>query len=1029
MNLRSQRIAFQFIAGVFVLLAAELKAREESNSLEQQFRSLPLEARRQMGPLFWLHGDETKERLELELQKVAEGGNGCFTAESRPHTDWLGPAWYRDLGICLEAAKSNNLQMWIFDERWWPSGEAGGLVPDEHLNKYMQAVDWEVSGGQHCESQYSEHNTQIHSDKLIAVLAGKLKSGAIDGESIIDLSPTIVDGKFTWEVPAGTWRIMVFTWQLNMNRRLVDGASKNAVEWYIRTVYQPHYDHFQDDYGKTIQGYFYDEPETWGDWGTEVLPLLKERGVDWKKVLVGWKFALAGEEDMAAKYQYQDAFAEAWGRTLYGGLTQWCHDHKVLSQGHFLEHNWEYLNPRMSGGNMFQLQKYSDRGAIDAVWRQFVQGRRDMGTWQTPKIGSSISHVYGKTNDIAMIEIFGARGQDLTYTEMKWWTDHMLASGINCFIPHSFNPRAPYDNDCPPYFYNGGFEPRWPLYRVYANYTARMSLMLSGGRHVCPVAFLFLGNSKHVGEAVTPEEMTTALQDGLYDCDWMPYEVFEQNAKVAGRNLELYLEHYQVLIVPPVEVIPWQTLSKVHEFFEQGGVVIGYGWLPAKSATLGKTSSDISLLRKAIWGDAQTPGLAVCKTSPAGGRSYLLPENPTPNQIGQVLNKDAGVPPVLEVLAGETSNWVHVLHRQKEGKDIFFICNQNDKAPARQFKIRARVAGTPECWDGVRNEVTSIPYQRVDHNTTEFTLVLEPLESVLIVFQETTNRRPGRIEASSKILCEPIALVPIEKRASKNTGPSNSDDTLTRCSWVWYSENNAAKETSPGTRYLRKAVSIPDKANLTLAQAFLTADNEFALTLNGRHVGGGWEWQTIHKVNLTPYVAEGQNVLGIEAKNNGWRPGSAGVIGYLLLQYQKGDPVVIPIDKSWKVSRKLQIAWNVAGFDDSGWAPAQEVAMFGSEPWGRVATPMTISPVKADPFNGHVTIPDNADLSGMRVYLEADSLVPEEAASVTVNGHYAGGFIGRPLHLDVTEFITKGTNSFLIQPFTPKQARLSFYAK
>ena len=103
--------------------------------------------------------------------------------------------------------------------------------------------------------------------------------------------------------------------------------------------------------------------------------------------------------------------------------------------------------------------------------------------------------------------------------------------------------------------------------------------------------------------------------------------------------------------------------------------------------------------------------------------------------------------------------------------------------------------------------------------------------------------------------------------------------------------------------------------------------------------------------------------------------------------------------------------------------------MFGSEPWGRVATPMTISPVKADPFNGHVAIPDNADLSGMRVYLEADSLVPEEAASVTVNGHYAGGFIGRPLHLDVTEFITKGTNSFLIQPFAPKQARLSFYAK
>ena len=96
-------------------------------------------------------------------------------------------------------------------------------------------------------------------------------------------------------------------------------------------------------------------------------------------------------------------------------------------------------------------------------------------TWQTPKIASSISHVFGKQDDVAMVEIFGARGQDLAYSEMKWWADHMQVSGVNFLIPHSFNPRSPYDNDCPPYFYNGGFEPRWPLYRVWADYTSRLS--------------------------------------------------------------------------------------------------------------------------------------------------------------------------------------------------------------------------------------------------------------------------------------------------------------------------------------------------------------------------------------------------------------------------------------------------------------------------------------------------------------------------------------------------------------------------
>ena len=97
--------------------------------LEKQFHDLPPAARLHTGPLFWLHGHESKDRLQQYVAKVAEGGNGCFTAESRPHSDWLGEGWFRDLGICLDAAKQHGLKMWIFDEKWWPSGEVAGKVP------------------------------------------------------------------------------------------------------------------------------------------------------------------------------------------------------------------------------------------------------------------------------------------------------------------------------------------------------------------------------------------------------------------------------------------------------------------------------------------------------------------------------------------------------------------------------------------------------------------------------------------------------------------------------------------------------------------------------------------------------------------------------------------------------------------------------------------------------------------------------------------------------------------------------------
>ncbi|MFN3486803.1 MAG: glycosyl hydrolase, partial [Planctomycetota bacterium] len=489
---------------------------------------------------------------------------------------------------------------------------------------------------------------------FIGAVAGREADGGIDGASLVDLAPQVRNGRLVWDAPAGRWRVMKFTWEYTgpkaMQQKMiaVDGADRECVEWFLRTVYQPHYDRFREDFGKTIRGYFYDEPETPGDWGPEVMKVLAERGVDWKKALVAWKFRLAGEEHIAARYQYADAFAEAWGRTMYGGMSKWCRERGVRSIGHLMEHGTELFSPRLCAGNMFQLQKYSDMGGIDLVCRQYYPGQRETGFFQMPKLGSSISHAYGKEDDLAMCEIFGAYGQDLTYSQMKWLTDQMQVRGINFMIPHSFNPRAPFDTDCPPYFYNGGFEPRWPLYRVWADYTSRLSLMLHGGRHVAPVAFLFLGQSYHAGRNLRPDELTNALDDALYDCDWVPYDAFDE-ATLEDGEIRLHRERYRILIVPAAEVIPYDTLAKARRFFEQGGVVVGYGFLPSKSATIGKTSADIAALVEAIWGAGASPGLSACKTSAAGGRSYFLPARPAPEQLKRVF-ADAGIYPALEVL-------------------------------------------------------------------------------------------------------------------------------------------------------------------------------------------------------------------------------------------------------------------------------------------------------------------------------------------------------------------------------------------
>ena len=864
--MQNRNLSFLFVMTVF-LAASPAFAAEASGivQLEEQFRTMPMEARRMTGPLFWMHGDESRSQLEAELQNVVEGHNGTFTTEPRPHKDWLGEGWYRDLGICLDFARKNNLTMFIYDDWWWPSQMMGGRVPPQYGSKLMQAVGVSVTGPAKVEE------AGYQNAHLIAVVAGKqVEGGAIDGQSLVNLTSLVHDGKLTWDAPTGNWRIMKFRWEFKGKRGgqqsyvSVDGASPDCVDWFIKTVYQPHYDRFKDDFGKTIVGYFYDEPETQGDWGSDVPRVIAERKLDLLKLLVAYKFKLAGEEQMAAYYSYLDCFAESWGRTMYGGMSRWCREHKVVSMGHFMEHGNDIFSRTMSGGNMMQLQKFSGMGGIDLVCQQVYPGQRNMGLYQMPKIASSISHTYNMDNDLAFCEIFGGYDQKLTYPQMKWLADWEQVRGVNYLVPHSFNPRAPHDTDFPPYFNNGGYEPRWPLYRVWADYTNRLSLMLTGGRHVCPIAFLHVGQSYHVGKTIRPEELTSSLQDAQYDCDWLLYDAWENDSKLEGDRIKLHKEEYQVLVLPAAEVIPYPVLAKARQFFDNGGVVVAYGTLPTKSATLGHDSRDIATLCEAIFGKP-TAGLSRCKTGSAGGRSYFLPEKPSAEQLRQILAGDAKIHPALEVVGGK-AEWLHVLHRQKAGRDLFFVCNQDHQGSARRFTFRITASGEPECWDPMRGEVNSIAYRRIDAGTVELDLTLEPSESVLLVFQAAKRTLPVRLEGDRQPVGEAIPVV----------------------------RDQAASEA-------------------------------------------------------------------LAVKSNK------------------------PADK-----RK----------------------------------PFCASPVKANPLVGRCELPFGVDFAKTRVYLVCQGIVPEQAASVSVNGQYAGGFIERPLRLDVTAQLKPGANEICIEPFAPTAAVL-----
>ena len=1007
------------------LAASPARAVDPWVALEAGFRRPAMAQRRLTGPLFWLHGDETPKQIRDYVAKVAEGGNGSFTVESRPHTDWLGPGWYRDLAICLEAAKKHNLRMWIFDEKWWPSGEVGGKVPERYGSKRLITRVTDVRAGERVDIPV------FQPDRRIGAVAARVLPGGLDLASLTELRAMPGTRRIVWNAPDGAWQVIQFAWEprISGSRYLVDGASRDAVDWYLRTVYQPHYDRFGADFGKTIAGFFYDEPETHGDWGTEVMRVLAERKIDWKSALLAKTHKLAGAAQTTAAYQYQDAYAEAWGRTLYGGISAWCKRHRVVSIGHFLEHGNGYLNPDICAGNMMQLMKYTDMGGIDAVFDQFVWGKRvtrDNPIWQTPKLGSSISHAYGKPDDVAVVEIFGARGQDLTYPEMKWWTDHMFVSGLNFMIPHSFNVRAPFDTDCPPYFYNGGYEPRWPLYRVYADYASRLSSLLTGGKHVCPVALLYLGNSAHAGKVITPEQVSEALQDALYDCDWIPYDVLQSPAKVVGRELQLRSERYRVIVVPGVETLPATVLRKVLDFYLAGGIVLAHGFLPSRSADLGVPDTQVKALVRQVWGASALPSLKPATTNAAGGRAYLLPAAPTPKMLRQVL-ADAGVKPTLDVLSGDTRNWLHVVHRNKDGRDVFYVANQNHKGKATRFKFAVTAPGVPEVWDPIRAEVNSAPFRRQGDRVT-LDLTMEPLESRLLVFAPSARPLPRRLEpgvAPIRTVAVPGKVVVKPRSAPRGPGGSVGE-TLKNSQWIWAAGGSPASSAKPGPCTFSTIMDVP--AGRIRSAIFVgTADNSFRLIINGKPAGQGGDsgegWRSPARLDVASALQSGPTLVQVEAVNATDKPSPAGLVGVLTIDVEGARPVILRTDSSWRAAA-VALDPEAGPAQANDWPYAVVAAPFGGGPWGSLGGGLTLSPARAAPFMGSVAL-QSAPTGA--VYLEMVGVAPEQAARVTINGCDAGGVIGAPLRLEVGRLLRKGANQVRIEPFGPTGVRLAWY--
>lgn len=566
-------------------------------------------------PFFWQHG-EPEAVLREEMARIHECGIGAVCVEARPHPDFAGPGWWRDMDVVLDEARTRGMKVWILDDAHFPTGYANGLLktkPEALRKQYLMFKNVDVCGplaggsldvgrlartvvvpGFAPQTIFAPKDQQtFDDDRLFAVVAARVRADdRLDPDSFVDLTASVTDGRLSWDVPDGLWRTFVLYLTRNGggDTNYINVLYRDSVAVLLDAVHEPHYAHYAADFGTTIAGFFSDEPLVGNTAGFDFdesigkkmplpwcdgLPARLEQamGTDWRlRLPLLWFPAVEGEPATArVRYAYMDVVTRLIEENFSRQLGEWCSAHGVAYIGHIIEDNNQHSRLGSSLGHFFRSMGGMHMAGIDDIGAQVVPGWEDSLRHRSltgngdgeffhfalGKLGSSLAHIDPLKQGRTMCEIFGAYGWRTGVREMKWLTDHFLVRGVNWFTPHAFSAKDFPDDDCPPHFYARGQNPQFRHFGQLMRYMNRMCHLLNGGRVVAPVALLYHGESEWTGRTQFLQKPARVLAENQIDFDVLPSDVFADRARFGTHfedgRLVVNGNAYRCLVVPTAE--------------------------------------------------------------------------------------------------------------------------------------------------------------------------------------------------------------------------------------------------------------------------------------------------------------------------------------------------------------------------------------------------------------------------------------------------------------------------------------------
>lgn len=648
--------------------------------------------------------EATRRAIRSFLDKLLRLGTGGIVANVGFRDYLVSPEQWDLLRYGLHAADEMGLRLWLYDEKGYPSGTAGGYVTRANPDL--------ISLGLAC------YTVEAPSSPVVFALPASCRrfvwAGAARSlekarhDHMLDLSSFVDEwDTLRWEPPASeTWSIIYLAERIMYEgthaagnvcefKHYINPLLPEATRAFIRLTHEAYCREIPPGLWQKIDAIFTDEPSLmasytpilperfWGNIPVVDQPIFADRppAVPWRQDFLehfrqakGYELLLhlfelfysESAEALAVRQDYYETVTQLYAEAYFEPIRDWCRTHGVDSAGHVLPEENIVDHAPFQGSLLTVLRRLDVPGIdmLNADPRRMLGDGTFMGAaFMAAKQASSAAHLAGRRRIFSESSDWEQRndGRFTTLDERRGQGNLQFVLGVNLITS-----------------YFGWEEIGEEGWRQYNDYMGRLSSLLTGGVHVCRVAVLYPIRAvwAHTLPMYAPLPSWDAHMDqnrspwiiGLAHayqamvrqllCNQIDLDIVDEEALIGGRIddgvLRVADEAYRVIILPPIDSLALEAGRALAAFARSGGLVLATGPLPTITGHMGvHEESD----------------LIMAETFGAGGNGRMVRAEALPAAVRAALPPD---------FALATPN-PHILytHRFLEGRHLYFVVNMS----------------------------------------------------------------------------------------------------------------------------------------------------------------------------------------------------------------------------------------------------------------------------------------------------------------------------------------------------------------